>query len=98
MSIVDNYVLLPHHSDDCQLSYLNAELGTQGFCTVREECGGSKYLEMCVWTSAMNYYSLDNVLKAIRKVSWSKPSALILLHCSQEGDAWNLIKIFDEGD
>lgn len=100
MSIVSNYVLLPHSNDEDKLDELNKAMNTQdyqrGFRCVDDDAGGTKCLEADVWTAALNMCALEDMVEIIQSITWSEPEALILIHCGQNEIEWSSIPIFEE--
>jgi len=106
MSLVDNYILLISDEDyyaydedsiESKLEELNMLLlneceRPQIFKRFDKEVGGYKGLEGGVYGLAGNYLCLDDIMPIIKKVKWSNPKEVILLHKGQEENTWKIYK------
>lgn len=91
MSNVDNYILITfvHNGNEADVRQLNKLMNeikphVGNFVEVSGHSGGSKYMERDVYLFSPNYFGIEQVREAIRKVDcWLDPDHLVLIHAAQ---------------
>lgn len=90
VSVVTNICMLSHIDDQEKFAQLNERLGSRYHLRrVIYECGGTKYLEMDVWTGAFNHFHLPDLINAISKTEFCNETLAFV--AEQDDDAWRQV-------